>query len=95
MLTKSGIYWVKWANAHAKNSNKISDLEVSFQNNVKGTSINSGRDRLRSQIHRIKAQIAGNSLFIAQICNAEAVDLGFKMFAHELIEVPLKPLQKL
>lgn len=35
MPTKSGIYWVKWANAHAKNSNKISDLEVSFQNNVK------------------------------------------------------------
>ncbi len=35
MLTKSGIYWVTWANAHAKNSNKISDLEVSFQNNVK------------------------------------------------------------
>ena len=55
---------------------------------LKGTSINSGRDRLRSQIHRIKAQIAGNSHFIAQICNTEAMGLGFKMYAHELIEVP-------
>ncbi len=35
MSTKSGVYWVTWANAHAKNSDKISDLEISFQNNVK------------------------------------------------------------
>ncbi|WP_020586145.1 hypothetical protein [Desulfobacter curvatus] len=32
MATKSGIYWVTWANAHAKNSNKVDDLEVSFKN---------------------------------------------------------------
>ena len=35
MPTKSGKYWVTWANAHAKNSNKIDDLEASFKNNVK------------------------------------------------------------
>ncbi len=35
MSTKSGIYWVTWANAHAKNSNQISDLDISFQKNVK------------------------------------------------------------
>ena len=35
MPTKSGKYWVAWANAHAKNSNKIDDLEASFKNNVK------------------------------------------------------------
>jgi hypothetical protein len=35
MLTKSGRYWVTWANAHAKNSNKVDDLEAVFKTNVK------------------------------------------------------------
>lgn len=35
MATKSGKYWVTWANTNAKNSNKISDLEAGFQSNVK------------------------------------------------------------
>jgi len=35
MPNKSGNYWVTWANAHAKNSNKVDDLELSFRNNVK------------------------------------------------------------
>ena len=35
MATKSGIYWVTWANAHAKNSNKVDDLEITFENGVK------------------------------------------------------------
>lgn len=32
---KSGSYWVTWANAHAKNSTSINDLENSFQLKVK------------------------------------------------------------
>ncbi|MBL1277711.1 MAG: hypothetical protein COB30_016650 [Ectothiorhodospiraceae bacterium] len=35
MPTKSGSYWVAWANAHAKNSNKIFDLTPSFRNKAK------------------------------------------------------------
>lgn len=35
MPTKSGSYWVTWANAHAKNSSKVDDLAFSFRNNVK------------------------------------------------------------
>lgn len=35
MPTKSGTYWITWANAHAKNSNKVDDLEASFKSNVK------------------------------------------------------------
>ncbi|NME71556.1 hypothetical protein HHU12_26550 [Flammeovirga aprica JL-4] len=31
---KSGKYWVKWANEHAKNSNKIDDLNSGFKKNV-------------------------------------------------------------
>jgi hypothetical protein len=54
-----------------------------------GTSINSGRSRLRVQIRPIKAQIAGNSGTTAKIYNAEGADLGLKMRGHELIEVPL------
>jgi hypothetical protein len=33
--TKSGIYWVTWADAHAKNSTSVDDLAGSFQANVK------------------------------------------------------------
>jgi hypothetical protein len=32
---KSGSYWVTWANAHAKNSILIDDLESNFKSNVK------------------------------------------------------------
>lgn len=32
---KSGVYWVAWANAHAKNSTSINDLESNFQTKVK------------------------------------------------------------
>jgi hypothetical protein len=35
MATKSGKYWVTWANTHAKNSNKVGDLEVTFKGAVK------------------------------------------------------------
>ncbi len=35
MPTKSGSYWVTWANTHAKNSSKVDDLEISFRKNVK------------------------------------------------------------
>lgn len=35
MPTKSGKYWVTWANVHAKNSNKVDDLEITFRTNVK------------------------------------------------------------
>jgi hypothetical protein len=35
MATKSGKYWVTWANTHAKNSNKVDDLEVTFKGAVK------------------------------------------------------------
>jgi len=35
MATDSGIYWVTWANTHAKNSNKVDDLEASFKAQVK------------------------------------------------------------
>jgi hypothetical protein len=34
MSTKSGIYWVTWADAHAKNSDKLDDLDASFKQNV-------------------------------------------------------------
>ena len=34
MPTSSGKYWVTWANTHAKNSNKILDLDVSFKPKV-------------------------------------------------------------
>ncbi|MDW6002859.1 hypothetical protein [Vibrio mangrovi] len=34
MPTKSGKYWVTWANANAKNSKKIDDLEENFKSNV-------------------------------------------------------------
>jgi hypothetical protein len=33
--TKSGKYWVTWANVHAKNSSKIDDLDVTFKPKVK------------------------------------------------------------
>lgn len=35
MSTKSGKYWVTWANTNAKNSRNIEDLEISFKQNVK------------------------------------------------------------
>lgn len=35
MPTKSGKYWVTWANTNAKNSDKIDDLEASFRSNAK------------------------------------------------------------
>lgn len=35
MSTKSGKYWVNWANKNAKNSTNINDLEGTFQKNVK------------------------------------------------------------
>ncbi len=35
MSTKSGKYWVTWANSNAKNSNKVDDLDSSFRLNVK------------------------------------------------------------
>jgi len=31
MATKSGKYWVTWADTHAKNSDKVDDLEVTFK----------------------------------------------------------------
>lgn len=34
MATKSGKYWVTWANAHANNSDKIEDLDATFKPNV-------------------------------------------------------------
>lgn len=34
MGTKSGKYWVTWANVHALNSNKIDDLEQTFKASV-------------------------------------------------------------
>lgn len=34
MATKSGKYWVTWANTHAKNSDKVADLETGFKKNV-------------------------------------------------------------
>ncbi len=33
--TKSGKYWVTWANTHAKNSSKIDDLDATFKPKVK------------------------------------------------------------
>lgn len=35
MATKSGLYWVTWANAHAKNSKSLEDLKSPFKDNVK------------------------------------------------------------
>jgi len=35
MPTKSGKYWVTWANSHAKNSTKVDDLEATFKPKVK------------------------------------------------------------
>lgn len=35
MATKSGNYWVTWANVHATNSNRIDDLEANFRAQVK------------------------------------------------------------
>ncbi len=35
MPTKSGHYWVSWANAFAKNSEKIDDLAPTFRDNVR------------------------------------------------------------
>lgn len=32
---KSGVYWVKWANVHAKNSTSVVDLVEPFQTNIK------------------------------------------------------------
>lgn len=33
--TKSGSYWVTWANTHAKNSTSVDDLEINFRTKVK------------------------------------------------------------
>lgn len=33
--TKSGSYWVTWANAHAKNSTSVDDLEINFRPKAK------------------------------------------------------------
>jgi hypothetical protein len=35
MATKSGSFWVTWANAHAQNSNSLDDLKSPFKENVK------------------------------------------------------------
>ena len=35
MATKSGKYWVTWANVHAKNSSSVEDLAEPFKTNVK------------------------------------------------------------
>jgi len=35
MATKSGSFWVTWANAHAKNSSNLEDLKSPFKDNVK------------------------------------------------------------
>ncbi|MCE9687862.1 hypothetical protein LZP73_16910 [Shewanella sp. AS16] len=35
MATKSGKYWVTWANTNAKNSTNIDDLDTTFKTNVK------------------------------------------------------------
>lgn len=35
MGTKSGKYWVTWANANAKNSRSVDDLESTFRSNTK------------------------------------------------------------
>lgn len=35
MPTRSGKYWVTWANAHARNSQKVDDLEPTFRANAK------------------------------------------------------------
>lgn len=32
---KSGLYWVKWADTHAKNSTSLNDLDVVFQAKVR------------------------------------------------------------
>jgi len=45
----------------------------------------SGRSRLEGELHRFKAQIAGNSYSIAKICNDEAVQFSSKMHVHEQI----------
>lgn len=35
MATKSGKYWVTWADTNAQNSSKVDDLEATFRTNVK------------------------------------------------------------
>lgn len=35
MPTNSGIYWVTWANSHAKNSERLDDLAEPFKSNAK------------------------------------------------------------
>lgn len=32
--TKSGKYWVTWANAHARNSSRVDDLAEPFKSHV-------------------------------------------------------------
>lgn len=47
-------------------------------------------EHLESQIHHIKAQIAGNSGPIAKICNADAMDLGSQSVTHRINRSALK-----
>jgi len=35
MPTKSGTFWVNWADTHAKNSNSVEDLVEPFRSNAK------------------------------------------------------------
>jgi len=54
-----------------------------------GTSKNSVYADYLGQIYYNKAKIEGNSASIAEICNAEVVNLNIKMCTHELLEVAI------
>jgi hypothetical protein len=49
---------------------------------IKEVLIKSGRAELRFKNSSFKAQIAGNSIAIAEICNAEGVASGLKAAGH-------------
>ena len=51
------------------------------------TSKNSMYADYLGQTYHNKAEIEGNSVSIAEICNAEVVNLNIKMRAYELLEV--------
>jgi len=56
---------------------------------VREVLINSGRAGLRFKSAPFKAQVAGNSIAIAEICNAEGGAFGLKAAGYGLISTSL------
>ena len=58
-------------------------------NDVRGAPNVSGLNRLRINIHQIKARIVRNIRAIAKICNTDLANFELKWRVHDILDVPL------